>query len=35
MRVQGVRDEMWLVSCGFEPAVTSMSSSEAPLRVHA
>ena len=35
MRVQGVRDEMWLVSCGFEPAGTSMSSSESVLRVHA
>jgi hypothetical protein len=35
MRVQGVRDEMWLVSCGFEPAGTSMSSPEAVLRVHA
>jgi len=35
IRVQGVRDEMWLVSCGFEPAGTSMSSPEALLRVHA
>lgn len=35
MRVQGVRDEMWLVSCGFEPVGTSMSSPEALLRVHA
>ncbi len=35
MRVQGVRDEMWLVSCDFEPAGTSMSSPEALLRVHA
>ena len=35
MRVQGVRDEMWLVSCGFEQAGTSMSSPEALLRVHA
>jgi hypothetical protein len=35
MRMQGVRDEMWLVSCGFEPACMSMSSPEALLRVHA
>jgi hypothetical protein len=35
MRMQDVRDEMWLVSCGFEPAGTSMSSPEALLRVHA
>ena len=35
MRVQGVRGEMWPVSCGFERAGTSMSSSESVLRVHA
>jgi len=35
MRMQGVRGEMWLVSCDFEPAGTSMSSPEALLRVHA
>jgi len=35
MRVQGVRDEMWALSCGFEPPSTSMSSPEALLRLHA
>jgi len=35
VRMQGVRGEMWLVSWGFEPAGTSMSSPEALLRVHA
>jgi len=35
MRMQGVPGEMWPVSCGFERAGTSMSSSESVLRVHA
>jgi AhpD family alkylhydroperoxidase len=35
MRMQGVRGEMWPVSCGFEPAGTLMSSPEAVLRVRA
>jgi hypothetical protein len=33
MRVPGVRDEMWPVSCGSAAAGTSMSSSESVLRV--
>ena len=35
MRMQGVRGEMWLVSCGSAATGTSMSSSESVLRVHA
>jgi hypothetical protein len=35
MRMQGVRGEMWPVSCGSAGAGTSMSPSEAVLRMHA
>ena len=35
IRMQGVRGEMWLVSCGSAATGTSMSSSEAVLRMHA
>ena len=35
MRMQGVHGEMWPVSCGSAATGTSMSSSEAVLRMHA